>query len=1070
MKINTTQTAHREPTRLPIRLFLLLKTPSTRSMLSFATLALVVASVLMAWPNARAQANLSEIAQNKIITTAVGGGYSSSAPAKQAPISLPIGVVRDTQGRGLFFIDDIQGSRLLRFLNTSQNSVTLAGATIKAGEIGLIAGGGNDDAVDGANPREVYLGGMNGMVVHPSGNIIFFGLPILSSANVMAINLSTLTVPFGERPPLPPGKLAAITFASLPEMRTLALGPNDKFYTISTCCGNQGASPKVFRINSSGDPELIAGGGNPPDNGNGDGGPANQARLVNPTGIAFDSEGSLLISEGGSSQRTGGVRKVGTDGIITSILSDLGFVTHYPVGITVGPNGIIYVAIGNGERIIRIDGGSTTTIAGDGTGFSCNIPSNPTCGDGGPATSAALNLPGSASELSYQLIQMSADANGLYFPDGQRGQDTGYSHIRYVNRGASPVTIAGTTIAPQAIDSIAGSGRVDPFDGALAQYSSLNSPHGIAVDANDNLFIMDTLNHRLRFVNRSAAPVTIFPGTVSSQTIASGTIATLNRDVGQPIPDDRILTAFFDSLQGITVNSNGVFLADAQNGIPFPGGQIPAKKSGLIRFLNTSAATVTFYPGSPAPVAVPPGQVKVIGGLRSGPGVNPVDIGDGGLATAAVIFTGDVAVDGAGNIYVADYQASRIRRINANTGIITTILEGLAKPTGVAFDGAGRLLVADTYNNRIMRQNGPGSADFSVIGDGSLNPPINRPRDIAVDASGRIYVVNSGTNRVLELNAPNQSLGTTSSFAGSGAPGLGGDGGPAADAQLSLPNPNQGEVNQPNIGIAILKNDSAVLFSDTNNHRIRQVTLAAPVGLASNVSAASFKAGASLAPESIVAVFGSNFATGVAVGGTIPLPTTLLGTTIKVRDSGGIERLSELFFVSPTQCNYLVPAGTSIGPATVTVTSGDGKLSVGTIQIAPVAPGLFTVNSSGSGLLAAYVLRVVGTQQTEEPIVVYNPNTMAFDPIPIDLGPANNACYLVLYGTGVRFRSSLSNVVIKVGGITLETLYAGPAGGFVGLDQLNPSPLPRTLIGAGLVNVEVTVDGVVSNLGTVSIK
>jgi uncharacterized protein (TIGR03437 family) len=215
-------------------------------------------------------------------------------------------------------------------------------------------------------------------------------------------------------------------------------------------------------------------------------------------------------------------------------------------------------------------------------------------------------------------------------------------------------------------------------------------------------------------------------------------------------------------------------------------------------------------------------------------------------------------------------------------------------------------------------------------------------------------------------------------------------------------------------------------------------------------------------------VFGPNLATGVAVGGTIPLPTSLLGTTVKVKDSGGTERLAELFFVSPGQCNYLMPATTSLGLATVTVTSGDGKVSVGTVQVALVAPGIFTAASTGSGVIAGYVLRVRGAQQTIEPVAVYNGT--GFDAIPIDLDPPTDAVFLVLFGTGIRNRTGDAGVVIKIGGVTLNTLYSSLAPGFVGLDQVNPSPLPQSLKGRGLVNIEITVDGVAANVGTVAIK
>src|SRR6185436_14106835 len=92
--------------------------------------------------------------------------------------------------------------------------------------------------------------------------------------------------------------------------------------------------------------------------------------------------------------------------------------------------------------------------------------------------------------------------------------------------------------------------------------------------------------------------------------------------------------------------------------------------------------------------------------------------------------------------------------------------------------------------------------------------------------------------------------------------------------------------------------------------------------------------------------------------GSTPLPTSLAGTTVRVRDSQGVERFAQLFFVAPTQVNFLVPADTATGEAAVTVITSEGVVSTGRVQIARVAPALFTVNASGKGLPTGFVLRV----------------------------------------------------------------------------------------------------------------
>jgi uncharacterized protein (TIGR03437 family) len=238
---------------------------------------------------------------------------------------------------------------------------------------------------------------------------------------------------------------------------------------------------------------------------------------------------------------------------------------------------------------------------------------------------------------------------------------------------------------------------------------------------------------------------------------------------------------------------------------------------------------------------------------------------------------------------------------------------------------------------------------------------------------------------------------------------------------------------------------------------------------ATSVSAASFQKTA-LTQEMIVAAFGANLAIGTESGATIPLPSSLLGTTVGVRDVLGTERLAQLFFVSPGQVNYVIPRESATGPAIVKITSGSGQISVGTVEITAVSPGIFTANTSGSGTAAAYALRVRGLQQTYEAISTYDPGTSSFVPIPVDLGPPGDQIIMVMFGTGFRFRSGEAGVNVKVGGRTLPSLYSGIAPGYVGLDQLNISALPRDLVGAGVINIEITIDGKTANTTTVTIK
>ncbi len=236
-----------------------------------------------------------------------------------------------------------------------------------------------------------------------------------------------------------------------------------------------------------------------------------------------------------------------------------------------------------------------------------------------------------------------------------------------------------------------------------------------------------------------------------------------------------------------------------------------------------------------------------------------------------------------------------------------------------------------------------------------------------------------------------------------------------------------------------------------------------------SVSAASFAMG-TVAAESIIAGFGTNLATATAVATTLPLPKTLGGVSVVVKDVLGVERLASLFFVSPTQINYEPPIGTAIGEASVTIKQGDNIVAAGMLQIVPVAPGLFTADASSRGAAVANVLRVKADgAQSYEPIAQFNPTTYRFDLLPIDPGAETDQLFLVAFGTGFRNRSALSAVIATIGGTNAEVLFAGAQGSLVGVDQTNIR-IPRSLAGRGTVELLFRVDGKNANTVTINVK
>ncbi len=244
-----------------------------------------------------------------------------------------------------------------------------------------------------------------------------------------------------------------------------------------------------------------------------------------------------------------------------------------------------------------------------------------------------------------------------------------------------------------------------------------------------------------------------------------------------------------------------------------------------------------------------------------------------------------------------------------------------------------------------------------------------------------------------------------------------------------------------------------------------------------SVSAADYRAINSHAPESIASIFGQALATSAASALSLPLPTTLNGTTVKVLDSLGVERSAPLFYVSPTQVNYQVPAGTATGWAYITLKNSAGVSSYATTRIVSGAFSLFTFNSTGTGVPAAYIQRVKanGSQQIEI-VGQYDSVLNNWVTTPIDLGPESDQVYLVLFGTGIRgWGGSTSPAVCYFGTDTTSYIpalpsYAGAQPNFVGVDQINVL-LPRSLAGRGEINLYVTANaGPTSNAVKINVR
>jgi uncharacterized protein (TIGR03437 family) len=221
-----------------------------------------------------------------------------------------------------------------------------------------------------------------------------------------------------------------------------------------------------------------------------------------------------------------------------------------------------------------------------------------------------------------------------------------------------------------------------------------------------------------------------------------------------------------------------------------------------------------------------------------------------------------------------------------------------------------------------------------------------------------------------------------------------------------------------------------------------------------------------ISPEGLATATGTALAMQMATATSSPWPTTLGGVTIMVQDSASVSRPAGLVFVSQQQINFQIPVGTALGPAAIIINNGSAQMST-IVPVQPVTPALFAVDASGIAAATAVRITLPAGIQSPVPVFMCLDSAAGCQLVPIDPG-LDTPVYLSFFATGVRGRSGLSNVTVKMGSVTVTPTYAGPQGQFAGLDQINV-PLSLSLRGAGQITVTVTADGMTSNPVKISI-
>jgi len=843
--------------------------------------------------------SLPAFAQQDVITTVVGGG-PNGIPALDAPLYNPYHVAVD--GSGNYYIAAFNQNRVFK-VSTSGTITVVAGSGAQgfSGD-GVTGGASNADlyhpygvAVDSSN--NVYIADQYNCVVRKvdTTNTI---TTIAGTGNSCGFSgdggkgtAAQLYYPQG---------VGVDTFGNLYigdyqncVVRKVVLSTD----TISTVAGNHTCGYT------------------------GDGGTATSAELNVINGVAADSVGNLFIADEGNCV----VREVTkSTGKISTIAGNhtCGFSGDGGVATAAELNQVYGIAVNSGGTLVTVAdyynqrirqftvGGNINTVAGNGTACSG------TCGSGSAATSAEL----------YYPVGIAATSGGTYYIGDN------YNYVVDSFTVGGNLNIAAGNLSPNVetlVNNVPATGVV------------LNYPFGIADDSSGNIYVADSHNFMVREAIKSSGLMTFFAGTGTYGYTGDGGAAT---------------SAEISYDYGVAKDSSGnVYIADTNGNC-----LIREVKSGNISTLAGFVVSTT--------------------STRCG------SLGDGGPAIGAELYQPyGVAVDSKGNIYIADYYNQAVRKVSG--GNITTIagILGIAGyagdggpgtnallyyPSAVAVDAAGNVFIADTNNCRVREVNAltgiintvAGTGSCSFTGDGlAIANGVAYPQGLAVDANDNLFI--GDYDERVRWVSPN---GIMTTIAGTGAGGYNGDGGLATLAVLNEPT-----------GVA-LDPSGNILFSDYNNSRVRSISTFPAVGTSTgNLAFGLTSVGSTSSPETlIVSAFGPVNLTNISTStnfseadncpasltnGTtctmyvyfVPTASGTLNGNVTINSNGYFSQVNTVNLTGLGSAIALTGAPLSFGNQLVKTTSAAKSVTVTNTGTTAIKMGAITLTNSTDYTLSA---------------------------------------------------------------------------------------------------------------------